>query len=164
MSEAEFAAYRRRLVEEYAADMVDHGGMTPEAARRKAEADDRRFLPQGLATPGHALVVLTHEDEGDVGRMWFGERDVDGRPGLFLHDIAVEPPFRGRGLGREAMLLLEAEARRRGVERIGLNVFGGNARARALYRSLGYRESAVQMSKDLTDPPNETPARVRAER
>ena len=165
MSEAEFAAYRRRLAEEYAADMVDHGGMTPEAARRKAEADDRRLLPEGLATPGHAVVVLVREDDGvEVGRMWIGEQDVDGRPGLFLHNIAIEPTFQGRGLGREAMLLLEAEARRREVEQIGLNVFSGNARARALYRSLGYRESAVQMSKDLTGPPDETPARVRAKR
>jgi ribosomal protein S18 acetylase RimI-like enzyme len=47
------------------------------------------------------------------------------------------------------MLLAEDEARARGLGRVELNVFGGNEVARDLYRSLGYRESAVQMAKDL---------------
>jgi ribosomal protein S18 acetylase RimI-like enzyme len=47
------------------------------------------------------------------------------------------------------MLLAEAEARRRGLGRIMLSAFGGNEVARNLYRSLGYTENAVFMSKDL---------------
>jgi ribosomal protein S18 acetylase RimI-like enzyme len=47
------------------------------------------------------------------------------------------------------MLLAETEGRRRGFDRIGLNVFGGNEVARSLYRSLGYTESAVIMRKHL---------------
>ncbi len=47
------------------------------------------------------------------------------------------------------MTLAEAEARDRGIDRIALNVFGGNAVARGLYRSLGYEEQAVAMSKHL---------------
>jgi ribosomal protein S18 acetylase RimI-like enzyme len=47
------------------------------------------------------------------------------------------------------MLLAEAEARRRGYNRIGLNVFGGNDVARKLYRSLGYAENAIVMSKTV---------------
>jgi ribosomal protein S18 acetylase RimI-like enzyme len=47
------------------------------------------------------------------------------------------------------MLLAEAEARRRSLARIGLNVFGGNEVARNLYRSLGYTETAIIMHKHL---------------
>ena len=47
------------------------------------------------------------------------------------------------------MLALEDEVRAHGLDRIELNVFGGNAVARGLYRSLGYAESAVYMVKDL---------------
>jgi ribosomal protein S18 acetylase RimI-like enzyme len=47
------------------------------------------------------------------------------------------------------MLLAEDEARRRGLTRIELNVFGGNEVARNLYRSLGYVETSAQMAKDL---------------
>jgi ribosomal protein S18 acetylase RimI-like enzyme len=41
----------------------------------------------------------------------------------------------------------EHEARRRGLTHVALNVFGGNEPARGLYRSLGYAEDAVSMSK-----------------
>ena len=47
------------------------------------------------------------------------------------------------------MLLAESEARRRGLDRVALNVFGGNEVARSLYRSLGYGENAIVMSKNL---------------
>ena len=40
--------------------------------------------------------------------------------------------------------------RRRGFDRISLNVFAGNAAARSLYASLGYYERSVYMSKSLT--------------
>ena len=47
------------------------------------------------------------------------------------------------------MLLLEDEVRARGLSRVALNVFGGNDVARSLYRSVGYSETAVFMSKEL---------------
>ena len=47
------------------------------------------------------------------------------------------------------MQLLEGEVRAQGLDRIMLNVFGGNEQARALYRSLGYDVAAVHMSKAL---------------
>jgi ribosomal protein S18 acetylase RimI-like enzyme len=47
------------------------------------------------------------------------------------------------------MSLVEAEARRRGAPVVELNVWGGNTVARSLYRSLGYAERSVFMSKDL---------------
>ena len=52
------------------------------------------------------------------------------------------------------MALLEEEARRLGVPRIELNVFGGNEVARSLYRSLGYGEEAVVMSKPTRVEPD----------
>jgi RimJ/RimL family protein N-acetyltransferase len=47
------------------------------------------------------------------------------------------------------MALLDEEARRLDAPRIELNVFGGNEAARSLYRSLGFREDAVVMSKPI---------------
>ncbi len=47
------------------------------------------------------------------------------------------------------MRLVEEEARRLGIDRIALNVFGRNEVARNLYRSLGYEENAVSMGKRL---------------
>ena len=47
------------------------------------------------------------------------------------------------------MLLFEEEARSRGLSGASLTVLGGNEVARSLYRSLGYSERAVFMSKTL---------------
>ena len=85
-----------------------------------------------------------------VGDLWFAERDSDfGDKAAFIYSIEIFEEFRGRGLGRQAMLALEDEVRRRGLSRIALNVFGGNDVARSLYRSVGYAETAVFMSKEL---------------
>jgi ribosomal protein S18 acetylase RimI-like enzyme len=44
---------------------------------------------------------------------------------------------------------LENVAREKGVEKIGLHVFGHNAAARALYQKVGYIETNVNMSKKI---------------
>jgi ribosomal protein S18 acetylase RimI-like enzyme len=43
----------------------------------------------------------------------------------------------------------EEEAARHGVGAIGLNVFGPNRVARALYESAGFEITALQMKKEL---------------
>jgi ribosomal protein S18 acetylase RimI-like enzyme len=68
---------------------------------------------------------------------------------LYVYSIEISPKHRGRGFGREAMLLFEDEARSRGISTTSLTVLGGNEVARSLYRSLGYVERAVFMSKDV---------------
>jgi len=55
--------------------------------------------------------------------------------------VAVEPAQQGRGLGRRLVGALLAELRGDGVERVHLEVRASNAPARALYASLGFRES-----------------------
>ena len=47
------------------------------------------------------------------------------------------------------MEFAEDEARRRGIAKVALNVFGGNELARRLYVSLGYQETAVHMEKPV---------------
>lgn len=68
---------------------------------------------------------------------------------------SIEEQFRGRGLGRQAMLLAEDLARASAATSIGLNVFAHNVQARNLYSSLGYQEASIQMRKDLTSRPIE---------
>jgi ribosomal protein S18 acetylase RimI-like enzyme len=51
--------------------------------------------------------------------------------------IAVEPDFRGRGIGRCLMNALANEARERSIERLSLSVNNPNP-AKHLYESLGY--------------------------
>jgi ribosomal protein S18 acetylase RimI-like enzyme len=67
----------------------------------------------------------------------------------FIYDISVDEALRGRGYGRAAIRLAEEEARRNGLHALALSVFGQNVIARAFYESLGYRETSLQMRKEL---------------
>lgn len=149
MREDEFELYRREATAGYARDMELNGGLPPAAAKEKARGDFEQLLGQaGLDTPGHCIAVVEQEGER-VGILWVAERESHGRSALFVYDVQIDERLRGRGLGRAAMLLCEEEARRRGIGRIELNVFGGNEVARRLYRSLGYAEVSVGMGKEL---------------
>jgi ribosomal protein S18 acetylase RimI-like enzyme len=133
----------------YTREMVTHGGMSEEEAGAKAEADFAMLVCDGRPIAGQQLFWVEDAETGKrIGRVWLGER-FGGQPVGFLYEIEIEPAFRGRGLGREALLRVEEEARRRGFIEIRLNVFGGNEFARSLYRSLGYAEFAIGMRKRL---------------
>jgi ribosomal protein S18 acetylase RimI-like enzyme len=64
-----------------------------------------------------------------------------------VFNVQVDEQHRGRGFARAAMEFAEQEAQRRGLSHVALNVFGGNEQARGLYRSLGYSEDSLSMSK-----------------
>jgi GNAT superfamily N-acetyltransferase len=139
------AAIAPVIEREYAEDIEHHGGFSAEDARRKAAED----VPKVLADTKNDLYAV--DDDGEqVGFLWVGERELQGRRVLWIWDVFVEEEHRGRGLGRRAMELAEEEARRRGLDRIELNVFGGNEVARSLYRSLDYDEVAVMMGKEVS--------------
>jgi ribosomal protein S18 acetylase RimI-like enzyme len=149
----EFSAFAEGGKRQYAEDMVENGGFRPETAQTKAEHDFASILPDGLATEGHFIFAVEDPSSGErVGRLWFARRTVDVGDVAFVYDVTIDEHARGRGLGRAAMLALEQEVRAQGLDRISLNVFGGNAVARALYASLGYQEMHVWMSKDVGSP------------
>jgi len=134
-----------RLYRFYVTDLERHAGLTRAEAEQKATSDHAALLPEGRPLEGHHLFVVEDEHEAAIGHLWYAERDPD----VFLYSVELDENARGRGYGREAMQAFEALARDRGAAGIWLNVFGGNDVARALYRSLGYAEASVHMSKRL---------------
>jgi GNAT superfamily N-acetyltransferase len=149
MTDAEFAEWLPRLTAEYAAEIEASGAMPTAAARAKAEQDNARFFHAGPSTPGqHVFMVLAGGTP--VGRLWLGVPGPNPDPLMaWVFDIEIDPAYRGRGYGREAMLLAEEEARARGMKSLGLNVHGPNTVARSLYDALGYDVMALQLKKPL---------------
>ncbi|MFE5873402.1 GNAT family N-acetyltransferase [Streptomyces roseifaciens] len=148
MADAEYAGWREGSRAGYAQDWIDRG-VPAEQARAKAEADERALLPDGAATAGTMLRVLTHEDT-PVGTLWAALRDTGpDTPDAYVYDVEVVPAHRGRGHGRSLMLLAEAEVLAHGARTLGLNVFAGNTPALRLYESLGYLPTAYHLYKPL---------------
>lgn len=57
-----------------------------------------------------------------------------------LNNIAVAPPFRGRGIAARLIDLIGEKARSEGFDRVTLHVWADNAPARSLYRRKGFEE------------------------
>lgn len=148
MRDDELAAWLPRMRDSYADAIADDGGFPREGAEEKATADIERLFP-GRAPSAEQLVFVLEANGEAVGELWLCEREDMGLRLLFVYDVHVDEAHRGRGYGKAAMLLAEEEARRRGIERVALNVFGRNTTARRLYQSLGYAENAVAMSKPV---------------
>jgi GNAT superfamily N-acetyltransferase len=137
--------------ESYERQLIEFGHRTPDEAHAKAEADSVRLLSCAGGPPDlHVFAVEDAATGAPVGTAFFASLDAHGRSVAFIYGLEIDAEHRGRGLGRAAMIAVEQKARELGHEEIRLNVFGGNAPARALYRSLGYEEADVTMIKPLT--------------
>ncbi|HEY8676886.1 MAG TPA: GNAT family N-acetyltransferase [Candidatus Dormibacteraeota bacterium] len=145
----EYAAWKAADYSGYVEEIVASGSMSREAAEEKGRREDAELLPDGWATSGQ-LIFRVDVDGQSVGWLWLALQSPRAEAGVgFIYDITIDEALRGRGYGRTAMQLAEDEARRHGLHALALNVFGQNAIARALYSSLGYAETSVQMRKEL---------------
>jgi GNAT superfamily N-acetyltransferase len=146
---------------DYADEHVKSGNWTAGDALEKSEAEFRKLIPQGAATPGHFLFGLEESDDRQsVGIVWFrADRGPDAPrpPVVFIFDLLVYEPFRGKGYGAQAMGLIEGRARELGFDTVSLHVFGHNKVALSLYQKLGYVATNVLMSKKIAPAPNAEP-------
>jgi ribosomal protein S18 acetylase RimI-like enzyme len=117
--------------------------MSADKARAQAVAEI-----DGHRSAGHSVFVIEVERE-PVGHLWLVESRDAYEPTLVVYDIDVDESYRGRGYGKAAMVFAEEEARRRGLTRLALHVGARNDGARNLYRSLGFEENEVAMSKRI---------------
>jgi ribosomal protein S18 acetylase RimI-like enzyme len=83
----------------------------------------------------------------------------DGRRG-YLHHVAVDPAFRGRGLGRDVVARSIRLLREAGIERCHLFIFGKNETGQAFWRAVGWRERTDLRiySRDTGELPAQAPS------
>ncbi len=97
-----------------------------------------------------AVLGLARLDQGDGFYLvaWDGEQPA-GHAHLALtdppelQDVEVVAGYRRRGVGSALTAAAEAEAQRRGFDRLRVTVSVGNSAAQALYRGLGYGDSGL---------------------
>lgn len=129
------------LVDAYSRDPMGDGAPLSAAARA-------RLIP-GLRQHPTTLVLLAYDGDTPVGVAvcFVGFSTFAARPLVNLHDVAVLPSHRGRGVGRALLAAVEAQARELGCCKLTLEVLEGNSIAQAAYRSLGF--DAYQLDPSL---------------
>lgn len=150
MAEEEFGPYLRAAIRDFAKQRMISGEWGEWEAVALSEVDHARLLPDGLKTPDQYLYTARDAESGEPrATIWLMLRPKAGRTEGFIYDIEVREQFRGQGYGRATMLAGIEKARELGADIVGLHVFGHNAPARALYRSLGFVETNISMSLEL---------------
>jgi GNAT superfamily N-acetyltransferase len=100
--------------------------------------------------PGYAVLVA--ESDGEIvgfvtlsaGSHWSGAAEPS------IGELVVVPDAEGKGIGTALVEAAMAHARSEGHSRISVSTGAGNARARALYRRLGFEDEDVTLSRALS--------------
>jgi ribosomal-protein-alanine N-acetyltransferase len=89
---------------------------------------------------GYAHSLLATIGEKSVGYViyWLLPREID------IHNLAVQPTYRRRGIGRALLETVVEEARRQGVGRVTLEVRKSNEAAQKLYHTLGFSARGIR--------------------
>lgn len=68
---------------------------------------------------------------------------------LYLDQIAVDPAFRRKGIGRELVKALLNYARREGLEQVALDTWEFNEGARSFFLSMGFKRQMQRLAMSV---------------
>lgn len=110
-----------------------------ERAPGAVTATEADLLRDGFGARPLFHVLLAEWDGAPVGFAFyfFNYSTWQGRPGLYLEDLFVDPPFRGCGIGKALLVHLAQIAVSRGCGRYQWQVLDWNEPAIRFYESMG---------------------------
>jgi ribosomal protein S18 acetylase RimI-like enzyme len=126
------------LINAYARDPMGDGQDLPAAV-----CD--RLIP-GLRQHPTSLVFLAFDAATPVGVAvcFVGFSTFAARPLINIHDLAVVPDYRGRGIGRLLLEHVEAKGRALGCCKLTLEVRADNYPAQRLYQRFGFGDMPTE--------------------
>ncbi|WP_162906729.1 GNAT family N-acetyltransferase [Algihabitans albus] len=130
-------------------DLLDAYACDPMGGGRPLPAEVRARLVPELAARPQCFSLIGYADGTAAGlaNCVEGFSTFAAKPLINIHDIAVLPAFRGRGLARALLAEVEAIARHRGACKLTLEVLEGNGPATAAYRRFGFAGYALDPSQ-----------------
>lgn len=120
----------------------EYAGLVAEALCFQNFDQELEALPGAYAPPGGLLWIAR---DGDTAAGCVGLRRIDAGTGE-MKRMYVRERYRGSGLGRRLALEVVEAARRLGYARVVLDTLPKLARAIALYRDLGFRETGPYLA------------------
>jgi ribosomal protein S18 acetylase RimI-like enzyme len=124
-------------------ELLDMYAREPTGQNGPLSARIRRDVIPGLQSHPTTLVFLALDQAKPVGLAvcFRGFSTFQARPLLNIHDFAVHPDYRGRGVGFALMQTVEREARDTSCCKLTLEVRSDNRSARKLYLRAGFTPS-----------------------
>lgn len=120
----------------------EYAGLVAEALCFQNFDAELAALPGEYAPPGGVLLIAR---DGDAPAGCVALRALDAGTGE-MKRMYVREAYRGGGLGRRLAVAVIEEARNRGYVRVLLDTLPKLAPAIALYRDLGFRETAPYLA------------------
>lgn len=126
------------ITDMYAQDPMGMNRPLPEDTKSKL-IDELRKFPCNL----HLIAFIDGEPAG-IANCVFSFSTFYAQKVLNVHDLAVNPAFRGNGIGRALLSAVEKEARKEDCCKVTLEVREDN-RARSLYERFGFSNGEPRM-------------------
>lgn len=116
------------------------------------DAEAERLGQQATSSPRESsqfLRILSSQGSA-VGWMWIDIVPTSNRGDEpWLLNIEIEPEWRGQGLGRASIETLARRLHSEGFTSLDLTVYGSNALAENLYRSMAFHPMRTHLRLDL---------------
>lgn len=126
---------------------LDAYARDPMGGEQPLSDEVRAALVPALRETPAARVWLARDGEAFVGIVvaFANLSTFAAKPRWNVHDVAVTPDARGRGVGRALLEQVIADATAAGASAVSLEVRADNAAARHLYASLGFGDDFAPM-------------------
>jgi len=118
---------------------------TQEAELNPDPEKQRRALEIILAQPARARIYVARDGDAVVAMaaLHFTTSTAEGGKVAWFEDCIVRPEHRRKGIGKDLLEFVIAQARAEGALRVMLLTDGDNASAQALYRKSGFADSSM---------------------
>lgn len=129
----------KMLANAYAEDVMGGGeSLTDEELKNMIE---------GLKKSGNALTFLAYVDGAPIGiaNCFVGFSTFEACSILNIHDFAVLPGYRRRGVGKALLEAIQKKARKIKCCRLTLEVRSDNMAAQQLYKQFGFEKGSPPM-------------------
>ena len=129
-----------KLIDAYAADPMGNG--------KPLSSEVRRDLIPGLRQHPTTLIFLAYDRDRPVGIAvcFRGFSTFAARPLINIHDLAVLPEYRSKGIGRRLIHEVERKARAINSCKLTLEVQEKNNRARKMYEQVGFAQAMYKQA------------------
>lgn len=113
-----------------------------EEALSVATEEINGYFHEGRLIPGQLIYTINLLGiDPPIGVIWISEKSAQDPTKAFLCYIAIDPEHRGKGHAKRALTMAEKRLFKRGIPKLGLNVFVHNKVAMNMYLKMGYEVS-----------------------